>query len=125
MKIGRFINSVSRRIIDLPRIIIPVTSIPSLPPPEQPQAQASSSTAPALPSKPGPKKRALLIGIQNLPPEKLALTTKAGKLKDKVAQKLGKQVAQDQDGDEGALRGPHQDVRAMKQVLTGAYCSSA
>ncbi|KAJ2915783.1 hypothetical protein MD484_g4631, partial [Candolleomyces efflorescens] len=105
--------------MNLPRIIIPVSSTPSLPPPEQPQA--SSSTAPPLPSKPGPKKRALLIGIQNIPPEKLALSAKAGKFKDKVAQKLGKQVPQEQDGEQGALRGPHQDVTAMKQVLTELY----
>lgn len=122
MKIIRFLSSVSRRIIPRPPpIIIPVTPSPSLPPPEEQQAQASSSTAPPLPSKPGPKKRALLIGIQNLPPEKLALSAKAGKLKEKVAQKLGKQPAQEYDNDQGPLRGPHRDVRAMRQVLIGAY----
>ena len=122
MKIVRFIGSVSRRIVDLPRLVIPapLVSTPSLPPPEEQHVQASSSTAPLLPSKTASKKRALLIGIQDIPPEKLAPATKAGKLKGKVAQKLGKQAPPEQE-DQGALRGPHQDVRAMKQVLLGAY----
>ncbi|KAJ2922977.1 hypothetical protein H1R20_g14131, partial [Candolleomyces eurysporus] len=122
MKIVRFIGSIPRRIVDLPRLVIPpsLTSTPSLPPPEEKHVQASSSTAPLLPTRPASRKRALLIGIQDIPPEKLAPATKAGKLKGKVAQKLGKQPPQEPE-DQGALRGPHQDVRAMKQVLLELY----
>jgi hypothetical protein len=64
-----------------------------------------------------PKKRALLIGIQCLPPEKLAVTTKAGKLKEKVAQKLGKRW---QDSREEVQK-IHRDTSSLKQTLIGAF----
>ncbi|KAJ3511644.1 hypothetical protein NMY22_g15587 [Coprinellus aureogranulatus] len=78
MKIVRFITNVTRKIVKPPPIVIPSTppliQAPTLPVDKE-KPQASSSTVPPPPPQPKrpPVKRALLIGIQNMPPEKVWL----------------------------------------------------
>ncbi|RXW17386.1 hypothetical protein EST38_g8473 [Candolleomyces aberdarensis] len=97
-------ESVSSPIVEVAGEIIPVASAPPLPPPEEHQVEASSSATPPIPSRPGSKKRALLIGIQK--PLQVEPVTNTEGLEALVALVSGTQ---------------HQDARSMKQALIELY----
>ncbi|KAJ2936736.1 hypothetical protein H1R20_g336, partial [Candolleomyces eurysporus] len=101
-------ESVSSPIVELPGDI--TAPALSLPPPTEQQVEASSSATPPLPSRPGSKKRALLIGIQ----KPLQLVDKYEPTTNLDLEELEAFVA--------ALSGTqHQDARTMKQALIELY----
>jgi len=136
MKIIRFFNSATRRVAKLAPLIIPTARLPPLPAGAgkdvgkeqvQSQPQPSSSTAPPLEETTGTssKRRALLIGIQNKPPEDIVPREKTtSKAKGKMAQRLS-MLPSAPKVDSNELRGCHKDVREMKQILIGASLDPA
>ncbi|KAF6766126.1 caspase domain-containing protein [Ephemerocybe angulata] len=116
MKIISFISTTTRRIIKRPPPIVIPHSPPLLQAPVPAKAneepEASSSKTPALPT-PGTssKKRALLIGIQNRPPNKDTPTpSKAKRLSRRVTHKFTKQPPRDPS----LLLGCHKDLYGYK-----------